>query len=100
MCSSLYHFGAIADDVVARMRRAARQGVIISEPVHNWSGAPVIGGLVAALTDPGVGDYTMRFDLDGFRALIARHEGEVVHAPGDRNAVAFMRPLPPTRESA
>jgi glycosyltransferase involved in cell wall biosynthesis len=93
MCSSLYHFGATADDIVARMRRAARRGVIISEPVRNWSDAPVIGGFIAALTDPGVGDYTMRFDIDAFRALLARHGGEVIHRPGERNALGLWPSL-------
>ncbi len=98
MCSSLYHFGDAADDIVARMRHAARRGVIITEPVRNWSNAPVVGGLVGALTDPGVGDYTMRFDVDAFRALVARHGGELVHAPGDRNAVALIQPWPPVEK--
>lgn len=98
MCSSLYHFGAQLDDIVAKMSRACRKGVIISEPVRNLSDAPLIGGLVASFTDPGVGAYTMRFNLDSFRALTARHGGKLLHADGDRNAVAILPPLPPSDE--
>jgi glycosyltransferase involved in cell wall biosynthesis len=100
MCSSLYHFGADADAIVAKMRRAARCGVIISEPVRNWSDAPVVGRLVASLTDPGVGAYTMRFNLETFGALTARHAGQLIHAEGERNALAILPPLPAAAASA
>jgi glycosyltransferase involved in cell wall biosynthesis len=94
MCSSLYHFGDEADAVVDRMRRAARRGVVVSEPVRNLSAAPVVGELVAALTNPGVGSsHAGRFDLDSFAALTRRHGGELVHCDGDRNAVAVLEPL-------
>ena len=90
MGSSLYHFGRTADEVLARLRRAARRAVIVSEPVRNLSSIPVVGGLAARLADPGVGEHTLRFDLASFRALVLRHGGTLVHAPGDRNAVAVL----------
>jgi glycosyltransferase involved in cell wall biosynthesis len=93
MCSSLYHFGAEVDDVVDRMRRAAERAVIISEPVRNWSDAPVVGGVAAALTNPGVGSFVRRFDLESFSALARKHGAELVHEGGDRNAVAVLSPL-------
>jgi glycosyltransferase involved in cell wall biosynthesis len=92
MCSSLYHFGADADEVVGRMRRAARRAVIISEPVRNLSAAPLVGGLIAALTNPGVGSSAARFDLDSFAALARRHGAELFHEPGARNAIAVLQP--------
>jgi glycosyltransferase involved in cell wall biosynthesis len=92
MCSSLYHFGDDADEIVAKLRRAARVAVVISEPVRNLSDVPVVGGLFAALTDPGVGSHAGRFDLDRFGALVARHGGTLTHDAGDRNAVAWLPP--------
>jgi len=93
MCSSLYHFGDTADEVVDRMRRAARRAVIISEPVRNLSDLPVIGGLAASLTNPGVGSFEKRFDLASFTALARRHGVEPIHAGDARNAIAILSPL-------
>jgi glycosyltransferase involved in cell wall biosynthesis len=96
ICSSLYHFTERADDIVTRLRRAARRAVIVSEPVRNLSQLPVVGRLASALTDPGVGDgdgHLRRFDLETFTALVARHGGRVTHHAGDRNALAELPPL-------
>jgi ubiquinone/menaquinone biosynthesis C-methylase UbiE len=93
MVSSLYHFRANADELLARMLRAARKGVIISEPVQNWSSKPSLLGKAASwLSNPGVGDYASRYDLDGFRAVVqASGASQVLHAEGERNAVAVFR---------
>ena len=91
MCSSLYHFGAEVDEVIEKMRRAARQGVVISEPVRNLSSAPVVGPLFAALTRAGVGSSATRFDLARFAAVVARHGGELTHDGDARNALAVFR---------
>src|SRR5262249_46085321 len=70
MVSSLYHFRRQADDVLARMRSAARRSVIVSEPVRNLAGKNTpVSRVAARLTDPGVGDSHERFTLDEFRAL-------------------------------
>jgi SAM-dependent methyltransferase len=90
MCSSLYHFGDRVDEVIEKMRRAARRGVVISEPVRNLSDAPVVGRLFAALTNPGVGAFASRFDLERFAAVVARHGGELAHADGARNALGVF----------
>ena len=92
MCSSLYHFGADIDAIVGKMRDAARHAVIVSEPVRNLADAPIIGGLAAALTNPGVGSYATRFDLASFSALAARHGGTIAHQPNQRNAIAILPP--------
>jgi glycosyltransferase involved in cell wall biosynthesis len=92
MCSSLYHFGDHLDDVIGRMRQAASRAVIISEPVRNLSDAPFVGRLAAALTNPGVGSFTARLDLDRLREICARHGGELTHQVGDRNAIAVFPP--------
>ena len=96
ICSSLYHFASRADEIVNKLRRAARRAVIVSEPVKNLSQLPALGWLAAKLTDPGVGDgngHLRRFDLPAFTALVARHGGRLVHAAGDRNALAELPPL-------
>jgi glycosyltransferase involved in cell wall biosynthesis len=91
MCSSLYHFRDRVDDVISKMRRAARRGVVISEPVRNLADAPVVGRLFAAFTDPGVGSFATRFDLASFTALLDRHGGELSHENGARNAIGLFR---------
>jgi len=93
MCSSLYHFGDRLDEVIDKMRRAARRGVVISEPVRNLSDTPVVGPLFAALTNPGVGSFETRFDLDRFAALVARHGGALTHENDARNALGTFPPL-------
>jgi SAM-dependent methyltransferase len=96
ICSSLYHFTNRADEIVTKLRRAARRAVIISEPVKNLSQLPALGRLAAALTDPGTGDgdgHRRRFDLATFSALVERHGGTVVHGAGERNALAEIPPL-------
>jgi len=90
MCSSLYHFGDHADEIVERMRRAARRAVIISEPVRNLSDVPVVGGLAASLTNPGVGSFEKRFDLASLTELARRHGAEPIHDEGQRNAVVIL----------
>lgn len=90
MGSSLYHFAARADEIVDKLRRAARRAVIISEPVHNWSHLPIVGGTLAALTSAGVGEYEKRFTLATFTALARRYGVDVIHEAGARNAIAIL----------
>jgi glycosyltransferase involved in cell wall biosynthesis len=93
MLSSLYHFGEDPDGLVGKMRRAADKAVIISEPVRNLAQAPVVGGIFAALTNPGVGKFAGRFDLQTFGELTSRHGGELAYGDGERNAVAVLPPI-------
>ena len=52
----------------------------------------MIGRAFAKLTDPGVGEYGERFDLDAFRAFAELHgASEFIHQPGQRNAIAVFR---------
>ena len=90
MCSSLYHFGDRAGEVIEKMRRAARRGVIISEPVRNLSDAPRVGRWLAALTNPGVGSYAGRFNPATFAALVEQQGGQLHHPDGARNAIAVF----------
>ena len=93
MCSSLYHFGEDPDGVVGKMRRAAGKAVIISEPVRNLAQTPVVGGVFAALTNPGAGSSSGRFDLGSFGQLTQRHGGELAYNDSDRNAIAVLPPI-------
>lgn len=94
MCSSFYHFQRRQAEVLAKMRAAARKAVIITEPVHNLSAAKAkpLARLANRLTNPGVGDYDYRFDLESFRAFAQQHGAtEFHHEPGQRNAIAIFR---------
>jgi glycosyltransferase involved in cell wall biosynthesis len=97
MCSSFYHFRRDAGAVLAKLRAAARQAVIISEPVQNLSALGLgVGRLAARLTNPGVGEYAERYDLAAFRAFAERHGAhDFVHAPGARNAIAVFGAVRP-----
>lgn len=98
MLSSLYHFRRQAADVVGRMRAAARRRVIVSEPVRNLSGRRTpLSRLAARLSNPGVGDYAERFDLEEFRALAhSLGASEFSYREGDHNAVAVFPPATPS----
>lgn len=93
MVSSLYHFRSGADELIERMRKAARKAVVISEPVQNWSSKPSLLGKAASwLSNPGVGEYEQRFDADSFRELTERHGAtELSYSEGARNAVAVFK---------
>src|SRR5262249_38064517 len=93
MCSSFYHMRRQEDAMLARMRAAAREAVVISEPVQNVSTSlpGPLGRLAAWATNPGAGEYDERYDLATFRAFAERHGATVfAHAPGERNAVAVF----------
>jgi glycosyltransferase involved in cell wall biosynthesis len=92
MVSSLYHFREHAGELLERMRKAARKAVIISEPVQNWSSKPSLLGKAAMwLSNPGVGEYTQRFDRDSFEALAKQHgASDFFYSTEDRNAVAIF----------
>jgi hypothetical protein len=95
MDSSFYHFYRHETAVFAKMIGAARCGVIISEPMRNLSAhsLPLLGRIANRLTDPGVGEFQYRFDLDSFRAFAERHGvARVLSQPNRRNAIAvFMK---------
>ena len=93
MGSSFCHFYRHEGEILAKMLSAARCGVIISEPVRNLSTCAwrVVGGLANRLTNPGVGEFQYRFDLDSFRSFAERHGADrFLHQPGQRNAVAVF----------
>lgn len=94
MCSSFYHFHDRRTDMLERMRKAAGKAVIISEPVRNAAASSCgpLAALARWLTNPGVGDYSKRFDLESFRGFAQEHmASEFFYETGDRNAIAVFR---------
>src|SRR5262245_10790240 len=64
MQASLYHFLPDPVPVVERMLRAARERVIIAEPIRNLADSrlPLLAALARRQTDPGVGEPALRFN--------------------------------------
>lgn len=95
--ASLYHFLPNAERIVDRMLAAARERVIISEPVRNLasSEAPVIGRLGRRATDPGTGGNEHRFNEATFDRLMQRYRPRTIEAfsiPGGREKVYVLDP--------
>ncbi len=71
--ASLYHFLPAPERILDRMLAAARDRVIVSEPVRNLASSdlPLVGRLGRRAADPGVGGHAHRFteatlaDADG-----------------------------------
>lgn len=63
MQASLYHFLPDASPIVNRMLQAARNRVIIAEPVRNLttSGSGLLSQLGRLFTNPGSGEQSLRF---------------------------------------
>jgi len=96
--ASLYHFLPAADTIVQRMLSAARQRVIVAEPIRNLSSSRL--GWLAALgrrgTDPGAGDgHEQRFDEGALDRLMAAYSDVTTAAftiPGGREKVFVLDP--------
>lgn len=93
--ASLYHFLPDAARVVEQMLAAARDRVIVSEPIRNLasSGIPVLGALGRHGTDPGIGEAAGRFTEETLDELMARYRGRITNAfliPGGREKVYVL----------
>jgi SAM-dependent methyltransferase len=93
--ASLYHFLPRADRVIDRMLAAARDRVIVSEPVRNLatSAIPGIALLGRRGADPGVGDHAQRFDERSLAALMEDYRDRIVSEfaiPGGRERVYVL----------
>jgi SAM-dependent methyltransferase len=100
MQASLYHFLPQAHEIVERMIGAARDRVIISEPIRNLSSSelPVIGTLGRRAADPGVGGHAQRFTEMTLDQLMQLHRSRVLKSsliPGGREKLYVLdgRPL-------
>lgn len=95
MQASLYHFLPDAAAIIDRMLAAARDRVIISEPVRNLatSALPGIALLGRRATDPGVGSHAERFTEATLDELLARYRERTLAAfpiPGGREKVYVL----------
>ena len=96
MQASLYHFIPDARPLIDRMRDAARQTVIVSEPVRNLatSRRPLVARLAARSVSPGDRQHADRFTEASLDALMARY-GDAVRdrrlIPGGRDKIYVLR---------
>jgi SAM-dependent methyltransferase len=93
--ASLYHFLPDAEAIVDRMLTAARELVIVSEPVRNLasSGVPGVALLGRRAADPGVGGHADRFTEDSLDQLMQRYQTRIRHRfpiPGGRELVYVL----------
>ena len=101
--ASLYHFLPHADRILGRMLTAARDRVIVSEPVRNLASSNValIARLGRRAADPGVGGHAQRFTEESLAALMARYRERILTsfpAPGGREMVYVLAAgMPPGR---
>jgi SAM-dependent methyltransferase len=102
MQASLYHFLPDAAPIVDRMLRAARERVVISEPVRNLTSSelPVLARLGASAADPGVGGHAQRFTAASLAELMQQFRPRQLAAfpiPGGREMVYVLDARPPRR---
>ncbi len=101
MQASLYHFLPRADRIVERMLGAARERVIVAEPIRNLSSSrlPWLAALGRRGTDPGSGSgHEQRFDEPALDQLMAAYGEAIVTAftiPGGREKVFVLDPRRP-----
>jgi SAM-dependent methyltransferase len=93
--ASLYHFLPDAERIVDRMLAAARDRVVVSEPVRNLasSGLPLVGRIGRHAADPGVGGHAQRFTEESLAALMGRYRERVARSfpiPGGREVVYVL----------
>ncbi len=102
--ASLYHFLPEPERILDRMLAAARDRVIVSEPVRNLASSQ--NALVARLgrraADPGVGGHAQRFTEATLAALMERYRELVLRSfpiPGGREMVYVLAGTPPAGRS-
>jgi hypothetical protein len=80
MQASLYHFLPNASEVVDRMLRAGRKRVIIAEPIRNlaMSNSRLLSLLGKLLTNPGVGEHSLRFTEESLTDFFSSYASRVV----------------------
>jgi SAM-dependent methyltransferase len=93
--ASLYHFLPRAERIVERMLAAARDRVIVSEPVRNLasSNVAVIARLGRRGADPGVGGHAHRFTEETLEALMGCYRARILRSfpiPGGREQVYVL----------
>jgi hypothetical protein len=76
MQASLYHFLPDPAPVINRMLQAARQNVIIAEPIRNMaqSNIRIVAAIGRRMTDPGSGEQASRFTETTLDACLGASE--------------------------
>jgi SAM-dependent methyltransferase len=97
--ASLYHFLPHAERVIDRMLDAARDRVIVAEPVRNLASSQValIARLGRRAADPGVGGHAQRFTEETLEDLMGRYRERILAAfpsPGGRERVYVLSATP------
>jgi SAM-dependent methyltransferase len=95
MQASLYHFLPRADEIVDRMLAAARDRVVVSEPIRNVASSrlPLLGRLGRRAADPGTGQdgHAQRFTEQTLDALMDRYTiRKAFTIPGGREKVYVL----------
>jgi SAM-dependent methyltransferase len=93
--ASLYHFLPDAGALIERMLSAARDRVIVSEPVRNLASSQMtlVGLLGRRGTDPGGGGHDQRFTEQTLDQLMARYDDRIRNSfliPGGREKVYVL----------
>ncbi len=102
MQASLYHFLPNPEPIIEKMLAAARDRVIVSEPIRNLSssGNPLLGRVGRRASDPGAGGTgggaagDQRFNEESLDALMERYGERVLRRfliPGGREKVYVLR---------
>ncbi|MBV8944206.1 MAG: methyltransferase domain-containing protein [Solirubrobacterales bacterium] len=93
--ASLYHFLPRAERIIDRMLDAARERVIVSEPVRNLASSELalIARLGRRAADPGVGGHAQRFTEQTLAEEMARYRERILRSfpiPGGREMVYVL----------
>ena len=93
--ASLYHFLPHPERILDQMLVAARDRVIVSEPVRNLASSdmPLLRLLGRSAADPGVGGHEQRFSeamLDAFMERYRRRLVKEFEIPGGREKVYVL----------
>lgn len=102
--ASLYHFLPEPERIIDRMLAAARDRVIVSEPVRNLASSEhaLIARLGRRAADPGVGGHAQRFTEATLAGLMERYREHVLRSfpiPGGREVVYVLAASPPADRS-
>jgi SAM-dependent methyltransferase len=102
--ASLYHFLPDSARLIERMRSAARERVIVVEPIRNLTtDHPRLRRLLGRFTDAGTGAQPSRFDEAALDALFASFPGAVERSlllPGGREKAFVLRGAHPGEGAA
>ena len=100
MQASLYQFLPDPRPVLRRLRAAARERVIVAEPIRNLADSEIrmLAFLARKFTNPGTGEQPNRFDESRLDALLRPyHErGQVLESrliSGEREKLYILVPI-------